>query len=130
MYLIGNVRAKVTDFGMARLGDQHPQATQLTFTICPGTDVYMPPEAVKDKPEYSEKIDCFSFGVIAVQIVTRQFPKPGDWLVTLNDPRYPRDAVKMCVPEIKQRQNRISIIDPNHPLKQVALDCMPKGQGC
>ena len=76
--LIGNVRAKVTDFGMASLGDQNPQATQLTFTMCPGTDAYMPPEAVQDKPVYTEKIDCFSFGVIAVQIVTRQFPKPGD----------------------------------------------------
>ena len=53
----------------------------------PGTDVYMPPEAVKDKPVYTEKIDCFSFGVVAVQIVTRQFPKPGDRQVTLNDPR-------------------------------------------
>ena len=76
--LIGNVRAKVTDFGMARLGDQNPQATHLTFTMCPGTDVYMPPEAVQDKPVYTEKIDCFSFGVITVQIITQQFPKPGD----------------------------------------------------
>ena len=48
--LIGNMRAKVTDFGMARLGDLNPKATHLTFTMCPGTDVYMPPEAVKDKP--------------------------------------------------------------------------------
>ena len=115
--LIGNVRAKVTDFGMARLGDQNPRATQLTFTMCPGTDVYMPPEAVQDKPVYTEKIDCFSFGVIAVQIVTRQFPKPGDRLVTLNDPHYPQGAVKLCLPEIERRQNHISTIDPNHPLK-------------
>ena len=35
--LIGNVRAKVTDFGMAKLGDQNPRATHLTFTMCPGT---------------------------------------------------------------------------------------------
>ena len=114
----------MTDFGMARLGGQNPQATQLTFTMCPGTDVYMPPEAVKDKPVYTEKIDCFSFGVIAIYIVTRQFPKPGDRQVTLNDPRYPQDAVKLCVPEIKRRQNHISRIDPNHPLKRVALDCL------
>ena len=44
---IGNIRAKVTDFRiMARLGDMNPH---LTFIMCPGTDVYMPPEAVKDK---------------------------------------------------------------------------------
>ena len=122
--LIGNVRAKVTDFGMASLGDQNPRSTQLTFTMCPGTDVYMPPEAVQDKAVYTEKIDCFSFGVITVQIVTRQFPKPGDRLITLNDSRYPQGAVKLCVPEIERRQIHISTIDPNHPLKQVALDCL------
>ena len=70
--LIGNVRAKVTDFGMARLGDFSSQAS---ITKCPGTDVYMPPEAVQDKPVYTEKIDCFSFGVITVQILAQQFPK-------------------------------------------------------
>ena len=119
-----NVRAKVTDFGMARLGDQTTRATQLTFTMCPGTDAYMPPEAVQDKPVYTEKIDCFSFGVISVHIVTRQFPKPRDRQITLNDPRYPQGAVKLCVPEIERRQNHISTIDPNHPLKQIALDCL------
>ena len=77
--LIGNaVRAKVTDFGMASLGDQNPRATHHTFTMCPGTDVFMPLEAVQDKPVYTEKIDCFSFGVITLQILTRQFPNPGD----------------------------------------------------
>ena len=71
--MISNVRAKVTDFGMARLGDvnQGPQISHLTFTVCPGTDVYMPPEAVQDQPIYTEKIDCFSFGVIIIQTLTR-----------------------------------------------------------
>ena len=44
--LMSNIRAKVTDFGMARFGDLKPQAANHTFTTCPGTDVYMPPEAV------------------------------------------------------------------------------------
>ena len=122
--LIDNVRAEVTDFGMASLGDQNPRATQFTFTMCPGTSVYMPPEAVQDKPVYTEKIDCFSFGVITVQIVTQQFPKPGDRQVTLDDPRYPQGTVKLCAPEIERRQNHIGTIDPNHPLKQIALDCL------
>ena len=76
--LISNVRAKVTDFGMAKLGDINPRVSRLTFTMCPGTDVYMPPEAIQDQPVYSEKIDCFSFGVIVVQMLTRRFPNPGD----------------------------------------------------
>ena len=126
--LIGNIRAKLTDFGMARLGDLNPQATCFTNTMCPGTDVYMPPEAVQDKPVYTEKIDCFSFGIIAVQTLTREFPKPGDRQMTINDPRYPR-PIKMSVPEIERRQNHISRVDPNHPLLPIALDCLKDADG-
>ena len=67
--LISNVRAKVTDFGMARF--TRNVNTHLTITTCPGTDVYMPPEAVDNTATYTEKIDCFSFGVIVVQTLTR-----------------------------------------------------------
>ena len=126
--LIGNaVRAKVTDFGMASLGDQNPRATQLTFTMCPGTDVYMPPEAVQDEPVYTEKIDCFSFGVITLQILTRQFPNPGNRSkgIEINHPGIPAGTVaKIPVPETERRQNHISIINPNHTLLQVSLDCL------
>ena len=55
--LISNVRAKVTDFGMAMLH----VATQSTCTVRPGTDVYMPPEAVQDNPIYTED-RLFLFG--------------------------------------------------------------------
>ena len=125
--LIGNVRAKVTDFGMARLGDGNPRASQLTFTMCPGTDVYMPPEAVQDKPVYSEKIDCFSFGVITLQILTREFPKPGDRRkrIEINHPGLPSGTMaEVFIPETERRQNHICRIDPKHTLLQVALLCL------
>ena len=124
--LRGNILAKVTDFGMARLGDINPQATRFTNTMCPGTDVYMPPEAVQDKPVYTEKIDCFSFGIIAIQILTRQFPKPGDRLqeIELNDPGLPPGKLLVQAPEVNRRQNHISQIPPNHSLLPIALDCL------
>ena len=102
--LMGNIRAKVTDFGMARLGDLNPQATRLTFTMCPGTDVYMPPETIRAQPVYSEKVDCFSFGVIIIQILSCQFPKPGDRLKTVrtNDPQFHGGEVEVRVPEIER----------------------------
>ena len=119
------MRAKVTDFGMAKLGDQNPRATQLTFTMCPGTDVYMPPEAVLEKPVYTEKIDCFSFGVITIQVVTQEFPKPGDRRkrIQINQPGLP-PIVEVPISEIERRQNHIGEIDPNHTLLQVALVCL------
>jgi serine/threonine protein kinase len=124
--LISNVRAKVTDFGMAKLGDLNPRMSRLTFTMCPGTDVYMPPEAVQDKPVYTEKIDCFSFGVIVVQMLTRQFPKPDDRMqrVEMNHPGLPRGTLMVCIPEADRRQNHISQIDPNNAFLPIALNCL------
>ena len=124
--LRGNILAKVTDFGMARLGDINPQITRFTNTMCPGTDVYMPPEAVQDEPVYTEKIDCFSFGVLSIQISTRQFPKPGKRLqkVEFNHPGLPRGTVMVSVPEVDRRQNHISQVNPNHSLLPIALDCL------
>ena len=121
--LRGNILAKVTDFGMARLGDINPR---FTSTMCPGTDVYMPPEAVQDKPVYTEKIDCFSFGVITVQILTRQFPKPGDRLqeVELNHQGLPKRKLLMQMPEVDRRQTQISQVDQNHSLLPIALNCL------
>ena len=124
--LISNIRAKVTDFGMAKLGDLNPRASRLTFTMCPGTDVYMPPEAVQDQPIYMEKIDCFSFGVIVVQVLTRQFPKPGDRMqrVETNHSGLPRGTLMVCIPEVDRRQDHISQIHPNNTLLPIALNCL------
>jgi serine/threonine protein kinase len=124
--LIGDIRAKVTDFGMARLGDINPQATRRTFTMCPGTDVYMPPEAVRAQPVYTEKVDCFSFGVVVVQILSRQFPKPGDRLKTVrtNDPQFPGGIIEVRASEVERRHNHISQIDNDQSLMLIANDCL------
>ena len=124
--LRGDILAKVTDFGMARLSDINHQITRFTSTMCPGTDVYMPPEAVQDKPVYTNKIDCFSLGVIMLQILTRQFPNPGDRLqeVEFNHPGLPRGTVCIRIPEIDRRQSDISQIESNHSLLPIALDCL------
>ena len=124
--LCGNVKAKVTDFGMAKLGDINHQATRVSFTTCPGTDAYMPPEAVKDKPVYTAKIDCFTIGTLIIQILTRCFPEPGDRLraIQIDHPQFPGGTVYVPVPEIERRQNHISQVDPNHPLLSIALHCL------
>ena len=94
--------------------------------MCPGTDVYMPPEAVKDEPVYTEKIDCFSFGVIIVQTSTRQFPKPGNRRqeVEINHPGLPRGTVEVRLAEVDRRRNHINQVEPNDPLLPIALDCL------
>ena len=124
--LRGGVVAKVTDFGMARLEDINPQSSRFSNTMCPGTDVYMSPESVKDQPVYTEKLDCFSFGVVTLQIITRLFPKPGSRTKEekSNHPGSSTGTVFVPVREVDRRQNHIRNVVADHPLLPVILDCL------
>ena len=122
--LIAGSRAKVTDFGMVKLYDINCTTHLTPLTLCPGTTVYMSPEALKDRPAYTDKLDSFSLGVLCVQIMTRQFPDPGDRVTEVEDSRYPTGTIEVRVPEIKRRQSHINLIDPTHPLLPIALSCL------
>ena len=125
--LIAGSRAKVTNFGMVKLYNVNCSTAHLTpFTLCPGTMVYMSPEALGEPPMYTDKPDSFSLGVLIVQIMTRQSPDPGNRfkIMEISDPRIPSGRVQVEVPEIKRRRSHIDLIDPVHPLLQVALECL------
>ena len=121
--LIGSRRAKVTDFGMAKLLRDDPR---LTPTYCPGTNGYMSPEALSEPPSYTSKLDIFSCGVLFVQLITRKFPNPSPRTNTiqLNDPRVPSGRVLVEVPELERRREHLDLISPTHPLLRIALDCL------
>ena len=115
-------RAKITDFGMSKLLDANRRMTPLT--MCPGTTAYMPPEALREPPVYSKKIDCFSFGVLQIQIMTRQFPDPGPAVQVVEDSRSPTGAINIPVLDSERRKSHIDIIDPTHTLLPTALACL------
>ena len=116
-------RAKVTDFGMSKLmANVNPRMTPLTQV--PGTPAYMPPEALIAPPNYSSKLDCFSHGVLALQIITRNFPNPGDASQYVEDPRYPAGRVLVQFLETDRRMKDIDLIEPSHPLRPIALHCL------
>ena len=119
--LIAGSRAKVADFGMAKLFDMNNAAH---LTLCPGTMVYMPPEALLCRPVYTHKLDTFSYGVLCVQIMTRMIPNPGDRVTIVADPRAPAGRIEVPVPEIERRRSHISLITQEHPLLIVALTCL------
>ena len=121
--LIGSRRAKVTDFGMARLLGANPRLTQ---TYCPGTNGYMSPEALADPPNYTTKLDVFSCGVLLVQLVTRIWPNPGPRTqrIQINDPLVPSGRVLVEVPELERRREHLDLVPPTHPLRQLALNCI------
>ena len=122
--MIAGSRAKVTDFGMSRLVSVNPRMTPLTQ--CPGNLLYMSPEALKEEPSYTKKLDVFSLGVLVVQILTRLFPQPTARFRVVdfsNDPRVGK-TVNIPVDESDRRSNHLSLIDDGHPLKAIALSCL------
>ena len=125
--LIAGSRAKVTDFGMSKF--TNIASTRLaTMTTCPGTPVFMSPEALNEPPVYTEKLDNFSLGVLIVQIVTRKLPNPTDRFQVMQvvDPRFPTRTfqAQVPVPEAERRHAHISLVDPTHPLLPIALHCL------
>ena len=107
-------RAKLSDFGMARLNLKK----QTALSRNPGTDEYMPPEALRENPNYTEKMDCFSFGVLVIQILTRKFPEPGSAFKEDAGNNFKR------ISEEERRQNHISQISENHPLLPLSIKCL------
>ena len=118
--MIAGVRAKVTDFGMSKLASVSPHTTPMT--LCPGNVQYMSPEALEEPPSYTHKLDVFSFGVLLVQIMTRQFPNPGPRFKLICVPDYP-DA-RVPAPEIERRSSHLQMIADNHPLKAITITCL------
>ena len=119
--LLAGYRAKVSDFGLARIIDENPSVSvQNSLSCAPGSLVYMPPEALRDPPDYTNKLDCFSIGPLIIQIATRIFPNPG--------PRTRRDPdskeVELLIPDIERRENHICLIPNDHPLLSIAKKCL------
>ena len=66
--LTAELKAKITDFGNSRFVDLRPG--QLP-TQCPGTLVYMPPEAYAEGTPYDPSLDIFSFGHLALYVAVQ-----------------------------------------------------------
>ena len=73
---------------------------------CPGKPPYMPPEGFGG--QYTCKLDCFSFGVLAIEIITCENAEPG-----------PRSQS-----EVERRRTHIDQIKPDHPLLPIVLECL------
>ena len=115
--MIGDRRAKVADFGMARVFTR----ADSKLTSHPGTEVYMPPEALSNTPTYEASMDCFSFGVLAIQVLTLVYPKPSIKFIPVQDGG--KDLHRR-VSEVERRQNHIELVEADHPILRSALQCL------
>ena len=90
-------RAKIADFRIVEMMENiNPQLKHHTTQCC----TYMPPEVFKSPEAYNEKLDVFSFGVVALQTITRQYPNG------------------------ENRDSDIKSVKKDNPLLPIALSCL------
>ena len=107
--VLAGSRAKVTDFGMAKMvRSQQASNPHLKHMTLHTSSAYMPPEAFRFPPSYSDQMDIFSFGVVTLQIMTRQFPHPSTSKVS----------------EIERRKSDIGLVELKHILLPLTLSCL------
>ena len=124
--------AKIADLGVARIVPRMRAA--VTMTKGPGAIVYMPPEAMEDKPEdqkdddekskarYDKSIDIFSFGVVAIFTLCQTFPNK------LLASAYRKGGQMLGRTEIERRESYMKMIHRHlrekHPLLQMIEGCL------
>lgn len=69
--LNSSLLAKITDMGNSRIIDLRSDWMTQKLTHAPGALVYMPPEALDDQRNYSTPLDIFSFGHLAIYVLTQ-----------------------------------------------------------
>ena len=85
----------------------------------------MSPEALDEAKTYTAKLDVFSFGVLVIQILSRQFPNPTDRFRLVSVPIF-EEALRQVVPETEHREAHLKLIPDTHSLKSPALQCLKK----
>ena len=124
--------AKIADLGVARIVPRMRAAA--TMTKAPGAGVYMPPEALEDKPhseeeeeeeskaKYGASIDIFSFGVVAIFILCQTFPS------SLLPTAYREYGRLLARTELERRERYMRMIRrelrEKHPLLQMIEGCL------
>ena len=112
-----HLRAKITDLGVARI----LQTTDTkTLTQAPGTQCFMPPECLADKPVYGLSLDIFSFGGVIIYIATQQWPQPAPWIVFDSD-----TGKKIVLTELQRRQQYLDkMTGASTDLKPLVMSCL------
>ena len=129
--------AKIADLGVARIGPRGMRALA-TMTKGPGAIVYMPPEAMEERPEDEEKdgdvqeemskakydasIDVFSFGVVAIFTLCQTFPS------SLLPTAYRKGGRLLARTELERRERYMKILHKQlrekHPFIQMIEGCL------
>ena len=112
-----HLRAKIADLGVTKV----IQSTDTkTLTRSPGTQDFMPPESLTNKPVYSLPLDIFSIGGVMLYITTQQWPQPAPWIDF--DPDTGR---RIVLTELQRRQQYLDKMTGAYTdLKPLVISCL------
>jgi serine/threonine protein kinase len=120
--LTSNIRAKISDLGVARILNLSPQKVT-HLTKAPGTPAFMPPEVMIADPKYDTSVDVFSYGILMIHILSGQIPIPQiEPIRTEGDRLIP-------VSEAERRESFLEAIGKDHPLMELILKCIHNNPG-
>ena len=106
--------AKIADLGSARvLNKPGGWNMSMQLTMQPGTQDFMPPEALEDPPRYGLSVDVFSFGCVIIHLITHQWPRPIGQTI--------RGKI---ISEFERRRKFIERMGYGHPLFSVVQRCL------
>ena len=77
----------------------------------PGSVHFMPPETTSDNPHYTESVDIFSIGVLAVEVTTQSQPSPSIHGIGTAE-------------EVERRAADLAKMGNSHPSKPLVLKCL------
>ncbi|CAH8287664.1 unnamed protein product [Eruca vesicaria subsp. sativa] len=115
--LTDNFRAKVADFGFARLAPDTESGATHVSTQVKGTAGYLDPEYLTTY-QLTEKSDVYSFGVLLVELLTGRRP------IELNREQKERITIRWAIKKFTSGDT-ISVLDPKlerNPANNLALE--------
>lgn len=104
-------RAKVGGFIMCKAVNAKHKTPLMRIS---SNAAYMPAEVFLDNPIYTEKLDCYSYGILAIQVMTLRNP-----IFSLQ--KESLDSGPVLVPSQK---DYIDNIDRSDPLLDIAIKCL------
>ena len=117
--LSSDMKAKISDLGVAKILNLTP-ARMSQMTKCPGTPAYMPPEALRERPSYDAKLDCFSVGVMVLHVLCGRWPYPSE--PTRVHPRKHNKVIGLT--EVERREEYFQQVRGDHPLMEFICACL------
>ena len=114
--LTKHLTAKIADLGVAKL--INPDGTR-SHTLAPGTQFFLPPEAMIARPHYSKPVDVFSLGCVMIHLMTHEWPEPAP------ETQYNETlGKKAALSEVERRQVYLDCIVEPRKLKELILLCL------